>query len=49
MWYILPSWCSEIITNFKIATALQYSVAKSLIQEAINIDIQSIIHHITNM
>lgn len=39
----------EIITNFKIATALWYSAAKSLIQEAINIDIQSIIHCITNV
>lgn len=49
MWHILPSQCSEIITNFKIATALEYSVAESLIQEAINIDIQSIIHRITNV
>ena len=39
----------EIITYFKIATALEYSVAESLIQEAINIDIQSIIHRITNV
>ena len=49
MWHILPSQCSEIITNFQIATALEYSVAESLIQEAINIDIQSIIHRITNV
>lgn len=49
MWRILPSGWGEIITNFKIATALEYSVAKSLIQGAINIDIQSIIHRITNV
>lgn len=49
MWHILPSQCNEIITYFKIATALEYSVAESLIQEAINIDIQSIIHRITNV
>lgn len=42
-----PCRCKEIITNFKIT--LRYSAAKSQIQEAINIDVQSIIHGLTDV